>query len=284
MNGKQLLLKRIRQIVILEQRPLTYVDLETFEMDGQVHSFKNGTIRNYCNQWRKEGKIVCERRSLPVFHTIPGYSFEKKKGTSDYTGVADGKVLQKYMKIFRIHELDKPAIHNIRLKFHSDKLADILLSNKSDLIDHVDAKQNKHMVLQDILIRGILIKTIISNIGTVLVTVACSDNPILFDPHGLSTLMRCLFHLEYRLQYEVDDYYCHHSKIANAGSCTMDSPTVDNRIQIPSLEDWTVTMWHFGQDSKSLELDGSTFNITFNDSLQLFRVYSKKRKVRRSPL
>ena len=284
MNGKRLLLKRMKQISILEQRPFTYADLEAFKMNGQAHSYKNGTIRNYCSQLRKEGKIERILGSSQVLHTVVGFNFEKKKVTSDYTGVAPNNVVQKYMKIFHIHKLDNPVIHNIRLKFHSDKLAEILQTNKSDLIDYVDAKQNKNMVLKDITIVDITIKTIISNKGTVLVTIACSDNPILFGIDGLYILMRGLTRLEYRLQYEVDNYYDHHCDDTNSGSRNIDTLNAKNRISIPPFETWIVTMWHFGQDSKSLEIDGSTFNITCKDSMGLFRVYSKKRKVRRMSL
>ncbi|HKR73008.1 MAG TPA: hypothetical protein VJR94_02735 [Candidatus Nitrosocosmicus sp.] len=283
MNGKKIIHKRMRQIVVLEQRPFTYADLTMFEIDGQVHTYKNGTIRNIFSQLRKEGKIERIGRSSPVLHTVVGFNFEKKKVTSDHTGVASNNVVQKYMKIFRIHELDNPAIHNIRLKFHSDKLAEILLINKSDLIYYVDTNQNKNMVLKDIFIGGILIKTTISNKGTVLVTIACSDNPIIFGIDGLYILTRGLSRIEYRLQYEVDKYYDHyyHCNDTTSGSCNLDSLSGDNRISIPPFGTWIVTMWHFAQDSKSLGIDGETFHITFEDSFGLFRVYSKKRKVRR---
>ena len=151
------------------------------------------------------------------------------------------------------------------------------------MIDYVDAEQNKNMVLKDIIISGIKIKTTISNKGTVLVTIACSDNPISLGIDGLYILMRGLSRLEYRLQYEVDNYY-YHCDDTNSGSRNIDTLNAKNRISIPPFETWIVTMWHFGQDSKSLDLDGSTFNITFKDSLGLFRVYSKKRKVRRKSL
>ena len=38
---------------------------------------------------------------------------------------------------------------------------------------------------------------------------------------------------------------------------------------------WTVTMWHFGQDSL-IGYSGEKFEIQWKDGLQLFHIYSKQ--------
>src|SRR3954468_4099614 len=45
--------------------------------------------------------------------------------------------------------------------------------------------------------------------------------------------------------------------------------------KIPNHMSWTVKMWHFGQDALT-SYSGQKFEITWEDSLKLFRIYSKE--------
>lgn len=299
MNAEQIIYMKIREIVLHNKRPFTYRDLKLINVNGVSHSYSSGTIRNICYKLRKEGKIVLVRRSSQAYYTIKGIKFENPV-TFDYTGVVINKQVQDYIKIFKIHELDDPAIHNIRLNFSLDILAEILQSNRSNFIDHFD-KSNMNTVLKDICSDNIIIKTMIHNSGNVSVIVACTDNPITFDMHGLSRLVRGLSRLEERLRGEVALYYHNHPSLLPSltssssvfnNIVTDDGDTVctvlkprdneDNVVSIPHLNTWIISMWHFGQDSKELDFDGSRFNIAFKDGIDLFRVYSKKRKVKKS--
>ncbi len=40
---------------------------------------------------------------------------------------------------------------------------------------------------------------------------------------------------------------------------------------------WIVKMWHFGRDS-SLSYSGELFEITMKEGLEVFHIYSKKKK------
>jgi hypothetical protein len=55
------------------------------------------------------------------------------------------------------------------------------------------------------------------------------------------------------------------------------SPSSLLKPRIPDHMSWTVTMWHFGQDSLT-GYSGDMFQIPWKDGLELFRIYSKKSK------
>lgn len=44
---------------------------------------------------------------------------------------------------------------------------------------------------------------------------------------------------------------------------------------------WVVTMWHFGQDSLT-DYTGEMFQIPWKEGIELFRMYSKKSKNKKS--
>jgi hypothetical protein len=274
MNGKQMLFRKMRQIVLLEKRPFTYKELEIFNLNGKAYSFANGTVRNVCSQLRKEGRIELVYRSPQAFLTIKGVKFEKGM-TPNYRGVAINNTIQKYLKLFKIHKLDYPAIHDIRLKFYSDKILERLKSTNSKLIVSIDAHNNKDTVLKDIIIDNIKIKSTIHNTGTISVMIACSDNPIPFDIYGLTKLSSCLTRVEERLISEMEDYFSVNSK----DRC--DALLYHDNELIPYHMNWIVTMWHFGQDSLVLKTTGLDFDLTVKELTDLCHVYSKKRKVER---
>ena len=47
------------------------------------------------------------------------------------------------------------------------------------------------------------------------------------------------------------------------------------KYAIPNHKTWVGTMWHFGQDSGTT-YKGEKFEITVDESYQLFRIYSKE--------
>jgi hypothetical protein len=169
--------------------------------------------------------------------------------------------------------MDKASIHNIRLRFNVKGLWDILPMHNDFkyLIKGTDLKTNKDIVLYDLNFKDHIIKTTVHRTGTVSVMVSCSKTQIPIDIVGLAKLTSSLRHLEDRLQYVADEYV----RITLKSSQRSDS--LITRGPIPSCMSWIATMWHFGRDSLT-SYSGEMFEISWEDALGLFRVYSKQFK------
>ena len=97
--------------------------------------------------------------------------------------------------------MDKPAIHDIRLKFSVKGLWNILLSSsRNDLISNKDLQNNKDITLHDIDLKDHTIKTTVHKTDTVSVTIACCNTPIPLNTVGLAKLSSGLTRVEDRLQ------------------------------------------------------------------------------------
>ncbi len=84
--------------------------------------------------------------------------------------------------------MDKPAIHDIRLKFSVRGLWNILSSSSSDLIFNRDLQNNKDITLHDIDLKDHITKTTVHKTDTVSAIIVCSNTPIPLDTLGLSKL------------------------------------------------------------------------------------------------
>lgn len=104
--------------------------------------------------------------------------------------------------------MDKPAIHDIRLRFECKGLWSILplYSESENLIKNIDLKSNRDITLWDIDLKEFVIKPTIHKTNTVSVTVACSESPIPLNLEGLAKLTSGLTRVEERLQRVVDEY------------------------------------------------------------------------------
>lgn len=49
--------KRIREIVVLEDRPFSFVDFKSFVVDGMRYELGHGVIRNYLSKLTRSGEI-----------------------------------------------------------------------------------------------------------------------------------------------------------------------------------------------------------------------------------
>jgi hypothetical protein len=78
--------KRIREIVILEERPFSFLDLKSFEVDGMRYELKHGTIRNQLSKLAKSGEIEFAFYSGAAFYTLPGKIFTKQMTSSPMGG------------------------------------------------------------------------------------------------------------------------------------------------------------------------------------------------------
>jgi hypothetical protein len=170
--------------------------------------------------------------------------------------------------------MDKPGIHDIRLRFECKGLWAILplYSNSDNLIENIDLKSNRDITLYDIDLKEFVIKTTIHKTDTVSVAIACSESPIPLNLEGLAKATSGLTRVEERLQRVVDECIKQNLK-----SWKVSSSTLISKTPIPNHMTWIVTMWHFGQDSLT-EYTGERFEISWGDGLKLFRVYSKDYK------
>jgi hypothetical protein len=75
---------KIREIVVIEQRPVCFLDLMKFDINGQTYEMDHGTFRNNISKLRRAGEIEEAFRSKPMFYTIPGKKFSKSM-TQDHT-------------------------------------------------------------------------------------------------------------------------------------------------------------------------------------------------------
>ncbi len=182
--------------------------------------------------------------------------------------------------------MDKPAIHDIRLKFSVRGLWNILSSSSSsstDLICKKDLKNNKDINIHDIDLKDHIIKTTAHKTDTVSVIIACSNTPIPLDTLGLANLSSGLTRVEDRLQRLLTDHYTSLNAVGHASAADNNNNNNNSiylinlppKYSVPSHMSWTVTMWHFGQDSLTGYSD-EKFEMQWKDGLQVFHMYSKQ--------
>jgi hypothetical protein len=165
--------------------------------------------------------------------------------------------------------MDKPAIHDIRLRFECKGLWSILPLYSSDsLIENMDLKINRDITLYDINLKDFVIKPTIHKTDTVSIAIACSESPVPLNLEGLAKLTSGLTRIEERLQRVVDEYIKHNLRSSQLSSLISKTP-------IPNHETWIITMWHFGQDSLT-GYTGERFEISWKEGLKVFRIYSKE--------
>lgn len=267
----EILLAKIADIVMNEHRPVSYKDLESFEWNGQLINYSHGTLRNKFSNLSRQNMIELLYRSPQAFYTLPGVKFGKVM--TPYS-IVDNAVLnhkqREFLKALRILELNDPAIHDIRLWFSCEGLKEIILKSNSDLIDHNDEISNKNTYLKKITFDDITLTPVIHNTNTVSVEIRCSDKPISVDTIGLSILTSLLTRAEERLQGIINEY-----EKTTAPQYNTDR---NSSVEIPNHMSWIIKMWHFGYDSEP-RLNGDKFEITWKESLETFRVYSKKRRI-----
>jgi hypothetical protein len=89
-----------------------------------------------------------------------------------------------------------------------------------------------------------------------------------FTDGCILSFTQLLTQLKDSLQSVVDEYV----RITLKSSQRSDS--LITRGPIPSCMSWITTMWHFGRDSLTT-YNGEMFEISWEDALGLFRVYSR---------
>jgi hypothetical protein len=276
MKAKDIIFEKMMEIVSGETRSFSYKDFISFELGGKEFSYKHGTIRNILSELHSENQIELVCRSPQAFYTIKGIDVGVSMTGNYRGGIRLNPRQQRVLNLFRIHNLDTPAIHDIRLIFEYKGLRNILLSSNSNFIKNIDERANKDVTLQDIEYDKLVVKTTVHNTDRISVMIACSENPIPFTAFGLSTLSSALTRVEIRLQDEIENY---------VNSLGEFKPHEKGLPSIPNHMSWILTMWHFGGDSL-LKYTGESFDITWKEVLDVYHVYSKtllKKTMAKSP-
>lgn len=297
-----LFLEVMKHIVHEEGRPFSSKDFLSFDHGGKSYRFNPGTIRNYFSKLRKDGKIETVYKTTNAYYTLKGVKVGKTM-TPDHTGGNSINTVtatinitantlhvahpepQKHNSIYRPlnykqHRflqfllnipMDIDGIHDVRLRFTAKGLWEILplYNDFKHLIRDMDVKTNRDIVLQDLNFGDHIIKATVHRTGTVSVMVSCSMTPIPIDIVGLAKLTSSLRHLEDRLQFVVDEY------VRTTLKSRQRSDSLITKGPVPNCMTWITTMWHFGRDSLTT-YNGEMFEISWEDALGLFRVYSKE--------
>ena len=120
----------------------------------------------------------------------------------------------------------------------------------SRLVNSIDLQNNRDITLHDINLKDHTIKTTVHRTDTVSVMVSCSGNPIPIDVMGLAKLTSGLTRVEEGLRMlhgfgDADGGDGGNGEPKRRGN----RPSPLSKHRIPDHMSWTVTMWHFGQDS-----------------------------------
>jgi hypothetical protein len=67
--------KHIVNIVHRENRPFSYRDFITFEIDGKAYRMTHGTFRNKISRLKKAGKVESDYNAGMTFYTLTGKRF-----------------------------------------------------------------------------------------------------------------------------------------------------------------------------------------------------------------
>ena len=122
MNGLDAIRRRIREILVIDDRPFSFIDFLDFELDGVKYKFAHGTVRNYFSKLTKSGDIEFAYNSGIAFYTLPGRKFAKQV-TGSHMGGPSLLLHQlpirntPIYKWLRNRRFDKQALHNLRITF-----------------------------------------------------------------------------------------------------------------------------------------------------------------------
>lgn len=249
---------RIRQIVVDEHRPVSYLDfLPSFTVEGKEYHLEYGTLRNILSRLRRLGQIQIAYKTKQAFYTLPGVSFSRSKTTimtPYHTGVPHFGPDASIYRMIQNLPLGKNALHDIHLRFNLRSIWSTLAANSTLKIDPI----SMDIRLPVWEIRGLVLRTTFHRTETVSVVVGGSYNPIAVDFNGIIRLSDSLTIVEERISTIIHE--------CNKGKET---------IVVPYHMGWTVTLWHFGIDGVT-EYAGEKFSCTWEVAQNsLIRAYTK---------
>jgi hypothetical protein len=261
--------KRINEVVVLEERPFSFIDFKSFIVDGVQYELKHGVIRNYLSKLTRCGEIEFAYNCGVAFYTLPGKTFAKDVTPNHMEGPFSlihqlpirNTPIYKWLKNRRF---DKQALHDIRLTFEATGIWTIVQGIHHNLV----SKNNKDLCLPSLTFFEYLdVGITIHHSDTVSVSIGCSHRPIALDVPDILQLIEALTRTEMHLTNTVNELIAHDLKAP--------------RISVPRFTTWIVKMWHFGVDTLD-EYDKEEFHVTFEEGISdIFRIYAKRMKNKR---
>jgi len=230
-------------------RALTYRDL----LEGAEGRFTYGTLRNKVSTLINDREVLKFPKENPARFILPGWKDrpEYRRWFQNDKNPMGGRV-----KVYKrgselavdfvsfVESLDWEElcyVHDVRVEFDAVCVDGIRSS------DGWLWSLRSHSWLRKFDDLEFPLTVQVYDTGRVQVAVKCSLKPIPFNFEGLTRLTSVLGELKGRLGWS----------------------------NVPNVADWTVTIWHYGKDSKS-EVSGASFNVTFETwSKTLARIYTK---------
>jgi hypothetical protein len=252
--------KHMVSIVHCENRPFSYRDFMTFEIDGKEYRMTHGTFRNKISRLKKAGKVESDYNAGMAFYTLTGKRFGRPV-TPNHTGVYHPK-MDSFSKLIDNLTTDRAALHDIRLKFKVPNIWHMLSFIHQELPVN---QRSKDIFIPTWNINDLLVRVVVHKSDTISVTVACSLAPVAVDTKGIIRLSNALTRVEERLATLLKD-------VGNVKGSEVPP------LEVPDHDLWLVTMWHFGVDSL-VEYTGDKFAVTWEIGEHvLLRAYTKTRK------
>jgi hypothetical protein len=272
------MLNRIRYLVLTEHRPFSYLDFCSKEVKGQPYAMAHGTFRNKVLELRKLGRVEQEYNAGTAFYTLNGVHFGKRKKkmmtpsmtpnhmvVSPVTSVIDKDDEISNTAIYKaIQELppEQKSVHDIHLTYTVPDIYTILATSPSSTYVPKPVSMDIHLPVLNI--DSLRIQTIVHRTDTVHVIVGCSNTPDSFDTEGIARLSSGLTRVEERTSRIVDE-------------CGKNMPGGYEQIIIPHHMTWKVVMWHFGTDS--IEKAEEKYCVTWRVAQKVLgRCYTKSVK------
>jgi hypothetical protein len=267
------MIKYMKYIVEIENRPFSYMDFKAFEVDNQSFHIAHGTCRNKFSELVKAGIIEIEYNSKVAFYTLKGHHFgNSNKMTrnhmdpSSVTNVTNVTNISNNMnsmsELFNyIHSIpiENAAVHDIHYKFVVPDIYKVVSAHP--IYGRAPNPISKDIILEPEIIDGLKIQTVIHRTDTVTVSVACSSTPITINEAGVLRASIALTRAEERLSNKLDE-------------CGRSLPGGYEKIPIPDNRMWTITMWHFGKDGR-FEYCKKGYSLTWGYGRKVLRIYTK---------
>lgn len=272
MNKLNAMRKRIREIVIKEERPFSFLDFKSFVVDGIQYELKHGVIRNYLSKLTRCGEIEFAYNSGIAFYTLLGRNYTKDVTANHVGGHSYSSLLLRQLPIkntpiykwLRNRRFDKQALHDIRATFEAKGIWVLFCKIDPNLVNN----NNQDLRLPSLTFFEYLdIGITIHHSDTVSISIGCSYRPIALDVPDILQLFEALTRTEMHLTNEINEAIAHDLSVP--------------RVSFPRFTTWIVKMWHFGIDSLD-EYDKEEFHVTFEEGISdLFRIYTKRMKNKR---
>ena len=259
--------RNMERIVLCENRPFSYLDFESFEVDGHHYAVPHGTCRNEFSKFVKWGIIELDYNSKVSYYTLKGHRFGRGSMTRNHMGISSvipvtgviGIGLQDLFHYLQTVPYNQKSIHDIHLKFTVLDIYKIMSS--SPVYNRLIKPFSYDIILNPEIIDGLKITPIIHRTDTVTVSVACSAAPVPISEEGVTNLSCTLTRVEERLSVKLDE-------------CGNSLPGGYERIPIPDNRRWTITMWHFGRDRK-FQYKNNAYSLTWGYGREVLRIYTK---------